>query len=246
MMEQLPLAIGWVLYAALHSLLADLHVKAAVTARLPGFAPWYRLAYNGIALLTALPLMWLMRAAPGEELWAWHGAWAWLGNGLALAALFGAMQSSKAYAMNDFLGLGVLGGDKAIERDVFRLSPPHRFVRHPWYSFGLVIVWTRDMNAAMLVSALLLWRPARWPVYADLNGRGGVTRIRAEVDGGAEADRHPRRHLPALSRQGAGPAAPALEMVESRGSRQLSLNGGAGQRLPLRLCRRRRIPGGRT
>jgi protein-S-isoprenylcysteine O-methyltransferase Ste14 len=155
-MEQLPLALGWILYAALHSLLADLRVKAAVTARFPDFAPWYRLAYNGVALLTALPLLWLMRATPGTELWAWNGAWAWLGNGLAVAALFGAMQSSKAYAMNDFLGLGVLGGDKAIERDVFRLSTPHRFVRHPWYSFGLVIVWTRDMDAAMLVSALAI------------------------------------------------------------------------------------------
>ena len=153
-MEQLPLAIGWVLYAALHSLLADLRVKAAVARLWPGFTPWYRLAYNGVALLAALPLMWLLRAVPGAELWAWNGAWAWLANGLALAALFGAMQSSKAYAMNDFLGLGVLAGDKAIERDVFRLSASHRFVRHPWYSFGLVIVWTRDMNAAMLVSAL--------------------------------------------------------------------------------------------
>ena len=156
MMEQVPLAVGWVLYAALHSLLADLRIKAAVAKHFPGFVPWYRLAYNGLALLTALPLMWLMRAAPGAELWAWHGLWAWLANGLAVAALVGAMQSSKAYAMNDFLGLGVLGGDKAIERDVFRLSTPHRFVRHPWYSFGLVIVWTRDMNAAMLVSALAI------------------------------------------------------------------------------------------
>lgn len=155
-MEQLPLVLGWILYAALHSLLADLRVKAALTARVPGFAPWYRLTYNFVALLTALPLLWLMRAVPGSGLWAWHGAWAWLANGLAVAALFGAMQSSKAYAMNDFLGLGVLGGGKAVERDVFRLSPPHRFVRHPWYSFGLVIVWTRDMNAAMLVSALAI------------------------------------------------------------------------------------------
>jgi protein-S-isoprenylcysteine O-methyltransferase Ste14 len=155
-MEQLPLAIGWVLYAALHSLLADLRVKAAVSTHFPRFPPWYRLAYNGVALLTALPLMWLLRAVPGAELWAWHGAWAWLANGFAVAALFGAMQSSKAYAMNDFLGLGVLGGDKTIERDVFRLSTAHRFVRHPWYSFGLVIVWTRDMNAAMLVSALAI------------------------------------------------------------------------------------------
>ena len=155
-MEQLPLVIGWVLYAALHSLLADLRFKDAVARRWPRFSPWYRLSYNAVALLTALPLMWLMRVSPGPDLWAWHGAGFWLANGLALAALWGAMQSSRAYAMNDFLGLGVLGAQKDIARDVFRLSPPHRFVRHPWYSFGLVIVWTRDMNAAMLVSALAI------------------------------------------------------------------------------------------
>lgn len=155
-MEQLPLALAWCLYAALHSLLADLRIKEVVARHWPGFAVWYRLAYNGLAVLTALPLLWLMRAAPGDELWVWRGVWAWLANGLAIAALVGAMQSSKAYAMNDFLGLGVLGGGQTIEHDVFRLSAPHRFVRHPWYSFGLVIVWSRDMNAAMLVSALAI------------------------------------------------------------------------------------------
>ena len=156
MMDQLPLALGWCLYAAVHSLLADLRLKAAVVRHWPGFMPWYRLAYNAFAVLAVLPLLWLMRATPGDDLWAWKGAWAWLGNGLALAALWGATQSSQAYAMNDFLGLGVLGGAKHIERDVFRLSAAHRYVRHPWYSFGLVIVWTRDMNAAMLVSALAI------------------------------------------------------------------------------------------
>lgn len=39
MMDQLPLAIGWVLYALLHSLLAGLRVKAAVVRLWPGFTP---------------------------------------------------------------------------------------------------------------------------------------------------------------------------------------------------------------
>ena len=38
----------------------------------------------------------------------------------------------------------------------FRLSPFHRHVRHPWYFFSLILIWTRDMNGAMLVSAVLL------------------------------------------------------------------------------------------
>ena len=36
------------------------------------------------------------------------------------------------------------------------LSVLHRFVRHPWYSAALVIIWTRDMDAARLLSAAMM------------------------------------------------------------------------------------------
>ncbi|MCU7958537.1 MAG: hypothetical protein KZQ58_00765 [gamma proteobacterium symbiont of Bathyaustriella thionipta] len=42
------------------------------------------------------------------------------------------------------------------DQETFKLSPLHHFVRHPWYFFALVMIWTRDMNSLMLVSAILL------------------------------------------------------------------------------------------
>ena len=153
---QVPLLAGWVMYAVLHSILASQHMKALVARHWPSLMPWYRLAYNVFAVLALLPLAWLMWVAPGRPLWAWQGAGAWLTNGLALAAAASAVVSSRAYAMNDFLGLGPLRGAPVADHDVFRLSPLHRFVRHPWYACGLVMVWTRDMNGALLVSALAI------------------------------------------------------------------------------------------
>jgi protein-S-isoprenylcysteine O-methyltransferase Ste14 len=29
-------------------------------------------------------------------------------------------------------------------------------VRHPWYFFGLVLIWTRDMSVTMLLSSTLI------------------------------------------------------------------------------------------
>ena len=29
-------------------------------------------------------------------------------------------------------------------------------MRHPWYSLGLVIVWTRDMDPAFLITAVMI------------------------------------------------------------------------------------------
>lgn len=153
--DLLWLALGWVAYAALHSALAGLGVKEKVARRWPGFAPRYRLAYNLVAILTVLPLAWATWTIPGDWLWRWTGAWAWLANGLALAALAGVVAASKAYDMPAFLGLRPSAGEGAgIEEGPFRISPLHRFVRHPWYALALVVVWTRDMNPPLFVSAL--------------------------------------------------------------------------------------------
>jgi protein-S-isoprenylcysteine O-methyltransferase Ste14 len=152
------LACGWLAYAALHSALAALVIKRRLAHHLPGFAPYYRLAYNGLATILLLPLLWATWALPGEWLWRWTGGWAWLANGLALAALAGFLFSGGSYDMGEFLGLTPLREKRrdAAEHDGFRLSPLHRHVRHPWYFLGLVLIWTRDMNGPLLVSALAI------------------------------------------------------------------------------------------
>lgn len=157
-MELLPLGLAWLAYAVLHSLLASFAVKGRVAARWPGFMPCYRLAYNLIAVAAALPLVWLTHAAPGDWLWRWNGVWAWLANGLALAAGAVLFLSARDYDMDEFLGLRQWR-ERASQTDRpggFSLSPFHRFVRHPWYCCGLVLVWTRDMNPALLLSALAI------------------------------------------------------------------------------------------
>ncbi|MFN4148012.1 MAG: methyltransferase family protein [Rhodocyclaceae bacterium] len=149
------LALGWVAYALIHSLLASLTVKAWVTRFMPAFAPWYRLTYNLVATLLVLPLAWATLALPGEWLWRWTGIGAWAANSLAASALIAFWFASSAYDMGEFLGLRPLKEKRAdaTGHDAFRISPLHRFIRHPWYCLALVLIWTRDMNAPKLVSA---------------------------------------------------------------------------------------------
>ena len=152
------LALGWLAYAIIHSLLAALTVKARVTQRWPAFAPYYRLCYNAFAGITLLPLLWAIYALPGAPLWRWTGPMSWLANGLALLALVGFYLSTRHYDMDEFLGLKPWreGRRDAVEHDGLYISPWHRHVRHPWYSFGLLLIWTRDMNAPFLVSAIAM------------------------------------------------------------------------------------------
>jgi protein-S-isoprenylcysteine O-methyltransferase Ste14 len=152
------LAICWIAYFALHSALASLTIKRKVATAWPGLMPWYRLGFNLLSSLLILPILWLSWLDPGPSLWRWQGAAAWLANGLAIAALLGFWLSLKHYDMQEFLGLRQLRHKvrKIEDQEHLRISPFHRFVRHPWYFFGLVLLWTRDMSATTLLTSVLV------------------------------------------------------------------------------------------
>ncbi|MGE5468036.1 MAG: methyltransferase family protein [Ignavibacteria bacterium] len=157
-MNALWLALAWVAFAAFHSAAASLTAKRWVAARWPAAAPWYRLAYNGASLVAALPIFYLSYSLDGAPLWQWTGAWRWLSYGLALAALGGFVVTSRWYDMDTFLGLRqVRERDRQPDgHERFRISPAHRFVRHPWYFCGLVLVWSGDKTLPLLVSTLAI------------------------------------------------------------------------------------------
>ena len=148
----------WGLYGLLHSLLASLRAKHFVARHHPRLMPYYRLGYNAIALILLLPplaLTWIWR---GPLLWQWSGPLFWIGNGLALLALAGFFWTLRYYSGAEFLGLSQARRHEkhVADQEHFSLSPLHRYVRHPWYSLGLVIVWTRDMDPMFLATACFI------------------------------------------------------------------------------------------
>lgn len=158
LIAQMPLAVLWLGYFVLHSALASHRMKHRIGHLGPRWTAVYRLLYNGIALLTLLPLLWWLYQKPGPMLWQWHGLSAWLASALALAAVAGFVVTWRQYDGDEFLGWRQWRERmrEADGREEFCISTFHRHVRHPWYCFGLVILWTRDMNLALLVSALLM------------------------------------------------------------------------------------------
>ena len=158
------LFIFWLAYFFIHSALASFRVKRWFALRHPKKVSFYRAGFNLVSLILLLPILWQMHRYPGAIWWTWHGWAAWLGNGLALAAIVGFVASLRHYDGKEFLGLRQVQASEAESEAIgtindmeeFRISPLHRYVRHPWYFFSLVLIWTRDMNGAMLVSAVLL------------------------------------------------------------------------------------------
>jgi protein-S-isoprenylcysteine O-methyltransferase Ste14 len=152
------LALSWLLYGLLHSLLASSRAKLEFNNYFPGFSGSYRLLYNLLAGLLLIVPVGLLLSYPGPVLWQWPGMLGWLADAAALLALAGFIWSSGIYDMREFLGLSQIKDPRASAEDQspFRIAAAHRFVRHPWYFFGLVIVWSREMNAAWLLTAVTL------------------------------------------------------------------------------------------
>jgi len=96
---------AWVGYFVLHSALASTVTKAWVAVHVPRFAPYYRLAYNLVATLLLIPVLWIVYTGESAPLWSWHGLARWLADGLAIAAALGFLWTLRYYDMDEFLGL---------------------------------------------------------------------------------------------------------------------------------------------
>ncbi len=80
------------------------------------------------------------------------------GTALALLAVTGFVYSLNHYDLSEFWGTRQLkeGNQSVHDQEKFQISPFHRYVRHPWYFFGLVIIWTRDVSSVQLMVYLLV------------------------------------------------------------------------------------------
>jgi protein-S-isoprenylcysteine O-methyltransferase Ste14 len=152
------IALLWLIYFGLHSALASLAVKRWFLRRWPDLMPGYRIGFNVLALVLLLPVAALVYGDEGAWLWRWSGATGAVAAALRLAALAGFFWSLRGYDSAEFFGTRQWRNRRhAIEDgESLHISTLHRYVRHPWYFLGLILVWTADMNPALLLSAVLV------------------------------------------------------------------------------------------
>lgn len=156
--EILVIVAVYVAYFVLHSVLASLRMKRHIASRLPSVMPYYRLLFNLIAVLLAIPLVYLAWRYPGEPLWQWQGSARYVTNGIAVLAAIALLYSLRLYDMREFTGLKQFQDNVHEIRDMehLRISAFHRYVRHPWYFLILLILWTRDLTTNQFLINLLI------------------------------------------------------------------------------------------
>ena len=146
----------WLFYFAMHSVLANDSIKKRIFRRIPQIEIGYRILYNFVAVIFLIPLIYILYFTPSPNIVHWEGFSKQVCNVIAILAMLGFLYSLKFYNMRHFLGFEQLQHRSNENSDTFTISPLHRFVRHPWYSFALIIIWTRDMNVHFLISAVFM------------------------------------------------------------------------------------------
>lgn len=146
-MHPVILAILWIGWCAMHSILIDASFARMVKARWPQLIPAYRLIYNGLSLVILLPLVGYTSRIGGAVIFAWQG---WGGISLRILFLICALLlfwgGSLRYDFKSFLGITQFKAGKShvllsttqdfLPNGVFNMT------RHPWYLGSLLAIWT--------------------------------------------------------------------------------------------------------
>jgi protein-S-isoprenylcysteine O-methyltransferase Ste14 len=147
------------LWGIVHSLLASMRFKNFLRHTFgDNFMKFYRLLYNVFAVVSILPVLYLMVVLPDRTLYQFPPPWSYLMRAaqvISVLLLFVAVLQTDVLS---FVGLRQLI-DEEKEGDLV-INGLYRFVRHPLYTFSLGILWlspSMTVNSFIVYAALTIY-----------------------------------------------------------------------------------------
>jgi protein-S-isoprenylcysteine O-methyltransferase Ste14 len=129
-------------YGIFHSWLASLRVKAQARRIFgPSTDRWFRIAYNSIAILSLLPILTLPILFVDKELYRIPYPWNLLTAGIQMLAFVALFIGLRQTGLLSFLGIRQLMSSSHGTPPKFVTGGLYRWVRHPLYTAGLMIIW---------------------------------------------------------------------------------------------------------
>lgn len=153
------LLLAIVLWGVLHSFLASHGAKDFFRRTLgDGFMRLYRLLYNLFAAISFLPILYLMVTLPDRVLYSIPAPFNYLmrlGQGISVVLLVVAVLQTDLLS---FVGLRQILAEET--KGSLMTGGLYRYVRHPLYTFSLLILWlspTMTLNSFIVYLALTIY-----------------------------------------------------------------------------------------
>lgn len=148
----------WGGFFAIHSFTASLTLKQWVANHFSGMMPAYRLIFNGLSTLLLIPILVLSYYWRSEPLWHWNTPLLWLTTLISVLTAIAFIISIRYYDMSEFMGTRQWREriSSVEDQEKFVIGDFHRYVRHPWYTMGIIIIWCRELDPIMLTNAIMI------------------------------------------------------------------------------------------
>lgn len=156
----LSLILLWLAWCGLHSLLITITVRRWFEQKGGFWIGCYRLGYVLVAIATLVPLLWYTHSLPQQSLGV---SSYWLLAGQYVLFIYAAVMfigGIQAYDVRSFLGLRQWRDYRAGRKGSpppFRQTGILRFIRHPWYSGGIALLWSlpNPTDVSLVVRTIL-------------------------------------------------------------------------------------------
>jgi protein-S-isoprenylcysteine O-methyltransferase Ste14 len=129
-------------YGLLHSILASLKLQTHARKWIgPATDRWFRLTYNFIAVFTLLPILFLPLLLVDKEIYTIRFPWVILTLFIQVVAVIVLLVGLRQTGITSFIGLRQLFHPKDTNPPRLVTNGLYRYLRHPLYTAGLVLIW---------------------------------------------------------------------------------------------------------
>ena len=134
------LIIWWVVFFALHSILASSYLKRKINKLQPALKSYYRLIFNLVSTVLLLPIAYEYYILPSEVVFAKTLVSQIAGSLLSVAGAFIVVDGFKNYRTDEFIGTYQLKNHHDFHPSKLGRDGWNGIVRHPLYFGGILLV----------------------------------------------------------------------------------------------------------
>ena len=152
------ISLLWIGFFIIHSFTASLTLKRWIANHFKTLMPAYRLGFNLFSGVLIIPILLLSYSWRSEPLWHWSPPLFWITSGITAITIIALYFSLRYYDMPEFMGTRQWRerNSQIEDQEQFVIGAFHRYVRHPWYTMGITLIWCRELDPIMLTNAIML------------------------------------------------------------------------------------------
>lgn len=153
-------ALLWILWCTLHSTLIAIRVTNYMKKRLGDMFRFYRVFYNTLSLVTLVPLVYYSISIRQAPVFRWEGHLVIVKYLLLVTSISLFVAGGRHYSLSQFLGIRQIRTGRMSrplsKYDTFDTSGILSVIRHPWYTAGILIVWTGDISLSTFLINIVI------------------------------------------------------------------------------------------